>query len=322
MAVRFRKRDCASSGRAVRQSCSPNKSPAKGDAVEKSDILSLPIEAAMKAGTECLLCWLAEKEEIRFLESFYSEGVMNPWYRAKIIHARGCCSYHAHRLLWFAEEVRPEKLGLALVLENLVREPLMSLKESLENSLGLLDVWRGRDIKATFKWKLLRKNPESLRRFALSIFANLRSFDAQCPACRSLEYSDTSHIDTLVKMLLSRQEFMRVFEEESKGLCLPHFNKTILVASERLKQHDFASLVEILLPLQVKHLERIRFELSERIRKYDYRFAKEPIRSEIVDIVERATRKLKGTPHYGPIAARFQTVEERFDIRNEMKGDE
>jgi len=321
MAVRFSKRDCASSERIVHQTHSSNKTTVGGDTVEKSDILSLPIEDAVKASTECPLCWLTEKEEIRFLESFYSEGVMNPWYRAKIIHTRGFCSYHSHRLLWFVEEVCPEKLGLALVLENLVREPLISLQKLLKESRGLLDVWRRRGIKATFKGILLKKNPESLHRFAGNVFANLRSFDTQCPACKSLEESDTSRIDTLTKMLLHRQGFVRIFKEESKGLCLPHFNKTILVASERLRQHDFATFVEILLPLQVKHLKRIRFELKERIRKYDYRFANEPIGSE-ADIVERATRKLKGTSHYGPIAARFQMVEEQFMPHNEMNDDE
>jgi hypothetical protein len=321
MAAWFWGRDCASSERTVRQINSPNNVSIENEDAEQSDILTLPIKAAVKAGTECLLCWLAEKEEIRFLELFYSEGVMNPSYRAEIIHTRGFCSYHQHRLLWFVDEVLPERLGLALVLENLVREPLISLERVLENSQGLLDVWRGRGIKAILKGKLLRKNSKSVHRFARSIFVNLQSLDTQCPACKSLEDSDTSHVDTLIKMLLHRQGFIRIFKEESKGLCLPHFNKTIMVASERLKQHDFASFVEILLPLQVRHLKRIRVELSERIRKYDYRFANEPIGSG-VDIVERATRKLKGTSHYGPISARFQTVEEKLTLHSEVKNDE
>ncbi|MBS7650654.1 MAG: DUF6062 family protein [Candidatus Bathyarchaeia archaeon] len=253
------------------------------------DILSLPLEDALKRGSECPLCWLLEREENRFLESFYSGWIMDPWCREDIIRSHGFCNYHSHRLLWFAE-VNLERLGLALVLESLV----ISEKATFEGlGEGILQ-------EVAAPSKSASKHTDSISPFLRSLYENMCKSYSECPACKSLDESDIAHIDTFIQMMLESPDFRKRFEE-SHGLCTPHFSKTVQIASERLRQQDLKKLILFLWKIQIRNLKRLESELSKFIRKYDYRFSEEPFGSEI-DIVERTIRKLSGVSAYNPIA--------------------
>ncbi len=267
-------------------------------------IPTIAIEDAIREGTECPLCYLVEKSENRFFETFYSQWIMDPWSRDKIISSRGFCRYHSHQMLRFAE-AHDEKLGLSLVLESLVNDRLQTIENLRKNSDSLIDILRRNDLKSTLEGRLLRKNPESLRRFARKVVARLGYVEAQCPFCLHLLEMNASHIETLIQMIVQSEAFNDVLKE-SRGLCLPHLVEVTQVASRRLDQRNFASVLKTILPLQASSFTRIKFELSEFIMKHDYRFAKEGFGSE-VDIVERGILKLIGTTHLGPIAVKSES---------------
>jgi hypothetical protein len=270
----------------------------------KRSILTIDIEDAFRTGKECPLCHLIERDENRFLEAFFSEWIMDPWSRDKIISSRGFCRYHSHQILRFAE-AHFEKLGLALVLQNIVNDRLQTIENLCKNSNSLIDVLRRNDLKSILERRLLRKNPESLRRFAREVAASLSHVEAQCPACLSLLESNASHIETFVQMIAQTETFNDVLKE-SRGFCLPHLVEVTRSASRRLDQRSFASVLKTLLPHQASSFTRINFELSEFIRKHDYRFAQERFGSE-VDVVERGILKLIGTSHLGPIAVKSES---------------
>jgi len=267
-------------------------------------ILTIAIEDAIREGTECPLCYLIEKSENRFLETFYSGMIMDPWSRDEIISSRGFCRYHSHQILNFAE-VHAEKLGLGLVLQSLVNDRLQTVKNLCKNSASLLSIMRRNDVKSILQRRLLGKNPEWLRRFAREVTSRLRYVETRCPACLQLSKSNASHVRTLIGMMAKNEDFRNIVEE-SRGLCLPHFIEVTQAASSRLDSRGFSLLVDTLLPVQVSCLTRIHFELSEFIRKHDYRFAKERFGSE-VDVVERGILKLIGTSHLGPIAVKSES---------------
>jgi len=267
-------------------------------------ILTIAIEDAIREGTECPLCYLIEKSENRFLQAFFSEWIMEPWSRDKIISSRGFCRYHSHQILRFAE-AHAEKLGLGLVLENLVNNRLQTIENLHKNSNSLIDVLRRNDPKSILERRLLRKNPESLRRFARKVAASLDYVDAQCPACLSLLESNAFHIETFIQMIVQSETFNDVLRE-SRGLCLPHLVEVMQSASRRLDKRSFASVLKTLLSIEASSFTRIKFELSEFIMKHDYRFAKEGFGSE-VDVVERGILKLIGTSHLGPIAVKSES---------------
>jgi hypothetical protein len=206
-------------------------------------------------------------------------------------------------------EIRYEKLGLALVLEDLVRERLKSLELLFKSNRDLIDALKLRK-RSSFP-RILRKNPEPMLRFAEETSTSLRSIEELCPACKHLSEFDRINIDTFIQMLVQDQAFRDAFKD-SDGLCIPHLIKTVEIASREVHEKGFASIAEILLPLQIKALKHLQFELSEFIRKHDYRFAREGFGSE-KDSVERAAVKLAGTSQLGPINVKGGRPEDHAD---------
>ena len=280
-------------------------------------ILTIDIEDAFRTGKECPLCHLIERDENRFLQAFFSEWIMDPWSRDKIISSRGFCGYHSHQMLRFAE-AHAEKLGLGLVLENLVNDQLQTIENLCKNSDSLINVMRRNDPKSILERRLLGKNPESLRRFARKIVARLRYVEAQCPFCLHMLESNASHIGTFIQMMVQSETFNDVLKG-SRGLCLPHLVEITQSASRRLDQRSFASVLKTLLPLQASSFTRIKFELSEFIMKHDYRFAKDGFGSE-VDVVERGILKLIGTSHLGPISVKSESSYGSSVFRSDYHG--
>jgi len=260
------------------------------------DILTVGVEDAIRKSAECPLCCLIERSENRFLETFYSGWIMNSWLRDKITDSQGFCRYHSHQMLGYAE-AHAEKLGLGLVLENLVSDRLQAIEDLRKNTDSLIDVLGRTDLKAILEKKLLGRNPESLRCLAQKITARLGYAGAKCPACLQLLESNASHVETFIQMIAQGEAFKNVMAK-SKGLCLPHFVEVTECASRGLDQRNFASFLKTLLQVQASSFTWLKFELSEFIVKHDYRFANEGFGSE-VDVVERGILKLIGTSHLG-----------------------
>ena len=258
--------------------------------MKMKNLLTINIENALEKRTECPLCYLNEKDENRFLETFYSEWVMDPILRENIIEVRGFCRYHWHQLLRFAE-AHPEKFGLALVQENLVREHLMRLELLRSNARRLTNAEEQRKHRCVFRRMLIRR--ESMVGFAERVFNDLRIIEERCPACRSLSESTRTHIRVLIQMLVEDQGFRDAFKG-SNGLCLSHLIDVVQIASRKAREKDFASIIDALLLPETEAFRRLRFELSEFIRKHDYRFASERWGSE-KDVVDRVTLKLAGS---------------------------
>jgi len=259
-------------------------------------MLTVEVDEAVEKDTECALCWMHEKSEIRYLETFFSECVMDSWYRSKVIHSRGFCRYHFHRLLSFAlRDCSGGKFGLALVLENLVEARSGDMERS-HTYISDLPRTKAKDVMRF----LVDGISQAKRKRLDECFRRIRSLiggrERLCPACESLKNLDEIHVDTLARMLVAHASFQETFEN-SKGLCLFHLLE--LMEALRLRyESEFPSLSKTLLELELKNFDRIRSELKEFIRKQDYRFHNEPWKSE-KDVVERAVPKLIGTYQLG-----------------------
>jgi hypothetical protein len=264
--------------------------------IEKKDILTVKVDEAVEKDTECALCWMHEKSEIRYLETFLSEGVMDSWCRSEVIQSRGFCRYHFHRLLSFAfENYSGDQLGLALVLENLVEARSGDMERS-RTYINDLPRTKAKDVMRF----LVDGISQAKRKRLDECFRQIRSLiggrERSCPACESLKELNEIHVDTLARMLATQAGFRKDFEN-SKGLCLFHLLE--LMKALRLRyESEFPSLSKTLLELELGNFDRIRSELKEFIRKHDYRFHDEPWKSE-KDVVERAVPKLIGTYQLG-----------------------
>lgn len=95
---------------------------------------------------------------------------------------------------------------------------------------------------------------------------------APCPACMQRQKAEQNTLDTLRKALLD-DEFYERFASSS-GLCLDHFDQASVGNNGdwlvRLKK------------AQIGCMQRLEKQLSELIRKHDYRFKDEPRGPEMV----------------------------------------
>jgi hypothetical protein len=240
--------------------------------VEKN-LLTISILEAIKQSTGCLLCYLWSKDENSYMEYLLTdEVVMDPWFREKVVLARGFCNHHMHLL--YSTARKPGVLdggSFALYMRSVV-ESVEDLESLSHKSLGALAKRRNFGIvteRRTHR-KLLLKLQKTL--------THAIKGEQACPACESLWASDTRHLGTLVKMLYDKD-----FREEyrsSNALCLPHFLSAIRMVGMG-KDKESISVAGTLIEVEQVRLHLIAHYLSEFIRKRSWDARNEPHGSEV-----------------------------------------
>lgn len=95
--------------------------------------------------------------------------------------------------------------------------------------------------------------------------------EGTCPACAARDEVTMPALRTITDNVLTA-DFAPAYQS-SDGLCLPHFRRTVALCA------DQASL-DALVSKQSQVLNALVAELSEFIRKHDYRFRQEQILTE------------------------------------------
>ncbi len=198
----------------------------------------------------CAICGLLLKWTRAYLDSLLYEHVNDPGVRVQLRESYGFCNWHA----WMATSIGNSSSGIAIIYEHLLTDQLDLLRRSLRSIRS-----RPWLMRLLAKWPKVRGwtsiLPERRRR-------------AACPACsRRILFFEDNFIETLLSAL-TEKEFADGFRL-SLGLCLPHLYQAITT------NQDHPNL-PLLLELQLDKLQTLRDELSEHIRKLDYRFLAEP----------------------------------------------
>lgn len=180
----------------------------------------------------CPLCRVSLDFVRDYLDSTMYERVNDFGVRATLRDARGYCNTHA----WMLTEGHGVALGTAIIQ----RDVLNTILEATD----VAPLGRG------------------ARQYAQGILRRLRP-TAECPACAHRRMMEDIAIQTLLKYLDDTRLVTAL--NETPGLCLPHFSRALELVE------DYAQLLR-LLRFQRKALERLYGELSELIRKHDYRF--------------------------------------------------
>jgi len=183
----------------------------------------------------CPLCRVSLAFVRSYLDGTMYERVNDSGVRAALRAARGYCNAHAWMLT--------EGLGVALGVAIIQRDVLHTILEATD----VAPLGRG------------------VRQYAQDILRRLRP-TAECPVCVHRRTMEDIAIQTLLKYLDDAR--LAAALDEASGLCLPHFSRALELVedSEQLQR---------LLRFQRRALERLGDELSELIRKRDYRFKDE-----------------------------------------------
>jgi hypothetical protein len=176
-----------------------------------------------------------------YLDNTMYERVNDPGVRTTLREARGYCNTHA----WMLSEGHGVVLGTAI----LQRDVLNAVLEAMEAAPV---VGRG------------------ARQYAQDVLRRLRP-TAECPACANRQVMEDIALKTLLKYL--DDTALSEALDRTDGLCLPHFSRALELVED-------AGQLQRLLNFQRRALVRLRDELSELIRKHDYRFVSEGLGEE------------------------------------------
>ncbi len=209
------------------------------------------VEACAQSG--CPICGIGKKSVNAYLQMVMAAYVDAPDLRQQLCDSWGYCHNHA----WMLSTVERGNLLTISIMYNdiLEREAQKALaRGSVKKKSGGL-------MQGLFKGKKLS---QALQHLPLQRI---------CPACELIVDIEANALKIMLKALVQKDNQMRDALRNSDGICFPHLNLAIELAQDQ-------AVSEILLTLSKEKLAKIREELSEFIRKHDYRFQHEPIGEE------------------------------------------
>ncbi len=188
----------------------------------------------------CPLCRLTRRWAEDYLDNTLYERVTDVGERVAIRDARGYCNLHA----WMLTERQGAILGTAIIQQDV-----------LQTVLAILQDYRGQ-----------RGGYKQARRLAHQLHPT-----AKCPVCVHCREMETIAIHALFTNMDDPP--LQAALSKAGVICLPHF----IQALEQVENDDQARW---LLNFQRQALQTLCDELSELIRKHDYRFSHEGLGTE------------------------------------------
>lgn len=225
------------------------------------------LEACEQPG--CPVCRVIQKSVERYLESLFYEQVNDSAVRRNLRKSLGFCHTHARLAL---DKRLGDALGVAIIYQDILgyllkRLPAQDAPELLTNKMI----------------GLVRRTPRQLLE-RLKLVKSVLTPQERCPACQQHHRTTQRTLETLVKSLSDKN--MLTSLENSEGLCISHLR----LAFEQINDpKDYTALLSI----SRKKLESLHTELSEFIRKTDYRFQDEGFGHES-DAWRRAMENVAG----------------------------
>lgn len=204
----------------------------------------------------CPICTLSARATDRLLDAILYEHVTDPKMHTRFRASRGLCPAHGAQMIRAGAA-----LGVATLYEAVVDE-LLALASASPSQRGLS--------------RLFGSQNQTL--------AESLAPSQTCIACDEQEASQTRYAQTVASYIADArlQEAYRA----SDGLCLAHFR---LVVRHTTDAEDLKLLVSI----QVAIWSKLRAELAEFRRKYDFQHVDEAIGAE-GDSWKRAVRMIGG----------------------------
>jgi hypothetical protein len=204
----------------------------------------------------CPICRLRAEFTEQYLERLIYENVNDPGLRRKIRQARGFCKEHA---LGLAR--RGAALGVSIIARDVLREVLKTMEERHWPSFPSTPLARVQEA----------LDPEGNRSPTIQLVSKLTA-QTTCPVCVRTKEMEEIYYHALLDNLLGEEGLLTLYSA-SDGLCLPHFRQ---VLKHVRREPTFKALVSA----QRAIWSKLEGQLSEAIRKSDYRFSNEPLGEE------------------------------------------
>lgn len=215
------------------------------------------IEACQERG--CPFCTLAQRTVRRHLEQVIYDSVNDPPTRDRLRASLGYCYEHAWQL---TQAGTSTPLGVAFIYRDLLNTVTKELEKGMHK----------RPSRLTFS-----KVAEVVDRHKPSVFTRdgVRRLKPQqsCPACDHRDQMISLYAIALMDALGEDDAPMGKAVTHSAGLCVPHLRRALELARSE-------TAVTTLLALTIAKYRGLQAELTEFIRKNDYRFSDEKMAAE------------------------------------------
>ena len=241
---------------------------------------TIPVWDAMKLDGECFLCALERKTELGEAERYLGASVMEPDTRIQV-NKKGFCRHH-HAMMFGMSN----RLGHALMLESHVAET----REKTEKISAALN--KAASAYAAAPLGKLTRSGAAARKEMADAAAALRSMSGSCIMCDSIRENMERYLHTFFHLYQNDSEFRQRFSQ-CKGVCLPHMADLAALAGDELPGKALPDFMQVLTSMQKTNLDRIQEDVSWFIKKFDYRYTKEPWKNS-EDAVPRTVNKLRG----------------------------
>lgn len=204
----------------------------------------------------CPMCRARRAALERYMDGLIYEKVNDAGVRQAVRRSRGFCERHAWDLIRHGAA-----LGVAIMMRDVVRE--------------LLSTIRAGQFKRPGSWSVTRFHEAVDTRQPRSATADLVSAlgpQGPCPACKHEAEIDHALASSFVENLRGPEGLLEAYRL-SDGFCLPHVRQVLARVGDE-------SSYDAILQVQVTHWSQLEAELSELVRKSDYRFADEEVGDE------------------------------------------
>lgn len=217
-------------------------------------------ECAKSDVCECPICKMQEKLENKEVDTALGPAMMEPSTRQET-NEKGFCHHHFEMMLQ-----RPNKLSLALILES------------------HLDTVRGKMKGNPLKNIVIPKHKSQMKAAS--------ALGESCYICEKVDFHINRMIETTVYLHGYDADF-KLKTKKQKYFCLPHYQKMLEYAKNKLDKKKFEDFYEDVSQIQEKYFDKIIKDVSWFAKKFDYRYDNEPW-YDSRDAVERAIKLLSG----------------------------
>lgn len=238
----------------------------------KEKIYTIPINDAFDKNCECAVCAFMQEEEKKLIDYTVGASMMEPDVR-EVTNKKGFCKKH-----FFDIYNTPNKLSCALVTQTHMEEIIKNLKDGSE--------------KITKSEKGFFKKKDGFDAELSKQVQEVEKTDSSCAVCERLDGILDKFLQNLIYLYETENEFKEKFLN-SKGFCLPHFEKLVKSASEHLKGSEKENFVSEIYKIEIAHLERNLGDLKNFIKKFDHRYINTEFENSR-DALLRSAQKISG----------------------------
>jgi Family of unknown function (DUF6062) len=226
------------------------------------------LEALRQPGTGCPVCHLVQKGVVSYLDGISYESVNDLDIRHELRKSLGYCAAHGQEWLRLRDT-----LGTAMIYRDVLTYVLEIMQARVapaklaEGDAEILENGEDR-VEGAGENGLMAKlqgffgNGQTGSSPGRTLAAELEP-SAPCPVCRYALKKEKDMTDSFAGAL-AHDDFLEAYRRHETGLCLPHFRQVLRGISQ-------ASLVRVLVRAQEAKLASTLADLSEVVRKYDYR---------------------------------------------------